>query len=279
MKPTSRITDATAIAWIVRVLTMSFLISGQAVAKQTDPDAVRIVENAQQHYEDSISHIDDMEVVTDKHINYYKKVEQNGHSYLEFVGQDTRSDKAMNARASESGYSLLTPSVFADLKENARYQGKDVVNGHPVHILYVDKLVIPAKEPGTNETAEDARLYIDSDDWILRQVSFTTEIERENGRKQMVDSVSILKDYRNVDGMMIAFKTVTQMTGVSDMLTAEERKEAEQAIKELEKLPAEQREMAERMMGNKISKYKKMLENDRMETVQEIEEVRVNTGG
>lgn len=274
MEPKTRVTDITPIAWIVEILAVIFLISGQAVAVPADPDAARVVEKAQQHYEDSIRNIDDMEIVMEKHINYYKKAEQNGHPYLEFAGQDT---KDMNALASD-GYVLLTPSVFADLKENARYEGRDVVDGHPVRVLYVDKLVMPAEEAGANETMEDARFYIDSDDWILRKVSFTTETQVD-GVKQKVDPVTTFKDYRNVEGMMIAFKTVTHVTGLSDMLTAEERKEAEQAMKKLEKLPAAQREMAERMMGDKISRYKKMLEDDRMETVQEIEEVRVNTGG
>lgn len=270
----TRVTDIMSIIWVLMLLAMFFFLSGQALAEYAVSDAAEVVENAQQHYEESIRNIDDMEVVMEKHINYYKKAEQNGHPYLEFSGQDA---KGMNALASD-GYVLLTPSVFADLKENARYEGEDVVNGHPVHVLYIDKLVMPAEEAGANQTMEDARFYIDSDDWILRQVSFTTEIQVD-GSKQIVDPVTTFKDYRNVEGMMIAFRTVTHVTGLSDMFTGQERREAEQAMKELEKIPAVQREMAERMMGDKISRYKKMLEDDRMVTVQEIEEVKVNTGG
>lgn len=274
MKPKTRITDITSIAWIVSILAMIFLVTGQAVAEPADPDAAKIVEKAQQHYEDSIRNIDDMEVVLEKHTNYYKKAEQDGHPYLEFVGQKATG---IDALASD-GYDLSTPSVFTDLKENARYKGEDVVNDQPVHVLYIDKLVMPAEEAGASQTMEDARFYIDSDDWILRQVSFTTDVQVD-GNTQMVDAVTTFKDYRNVEGMMIAYRTVTHVTGLSETLTAEERKEAEQAIRELEKVPAAQREMAERMMGDKISRYKKMLEDDRMETVQVIEEVRVNTGG
>ena len=43
-------------------------------------------------------------------------------------------------------------------------------------------------------------------------------------------------------------------------------------------MPPDQREMVEQMMGGQIEKYRKMLEDDKMEVVSTVKEVRVNTG-
>lgn len=106
--------------------------------------------------------------------------------------------------------------------------------------------------------------------------------EIEEGDVRQIEPVMRMKDYRNIDGLMIPFRTTITVHGLSDYLSDAEREEAMAALEELEKeleqMPAEQRNMLEQMMGGQLDQLRQMLADDMIEFAIEVKEVHVNTG-
>lgn len=255
--------------------------SGDSFGQYADSDAVEIIENLQQQYEESIENIDDYVMVTDDQTIYYKKDYEDGRPYFKSrVESDQMDDLYSSADVSDFG--LLTPSIFNMLKENARYEGRDEIDGHDVHVLFIDELEGVFEDEDVSGDLENVRMYIDADEWVTRQINFAAHADLGEGRTQRVEPVTMFKNYRDIEGMKVPFQTVTVVTGLSDMLSDEQRREAEQAMErfeqELENMPAQQREMVEQMMGEQMDRYREMIEADRIEMVQQVQEVRVNTG-
>lgn len=265
----------------IGALAMTALIfchAGQTFG-QADPRAAEILETVREHYERSIEGIDDYVVVTNLYTTYYKKAYDNGRPYFK---TRTKTDiTGVQSTSSTSDADLFTPENYEKLKTNARYKGQEQIDGFNVHVLSIDKLEGLFEEEGVDDTVENLTVYIDANDWLLRQMVFSVEAETEEG-VITVQPIVLFKDYRDIEGMMLPFETSTVVTGLSESLSDEERQEAEKGLeemeKELEQMPESQRRMVERMMGEQLDKFRKMLEEDRFEFSVKVEEVRVNTG-
>lgn len=258
-------------------LFVNLLLSTNTYGQDGDPKAVELLETLQERYEESIEGIDDFIIVMDNQTIYNKKAYDNRRPYFK-----TRTETEDMGEA-ESTSTVTDTDLFSKVpavKEKASYEGTEEINGHEVHVIYVDKLEGLHDLPHTEYELEDLKLYIDTDKWVLRQMEYTAEFTTENGESRKVTPVIQHKDFRNVEGMMIAYETNSIIKGLE--LSEEERQEAREGIEEyekkLEEMPEMQREMAERMMGDQIEEFKKMLEEDQFETVRVVEEVKVNTG-
>jgi len=266
----------------VGALVLGALIFAQAGSAfgQADPRAVEIFETVRAHYERSIEGVDDYVMVTNLFTTYYKKAYDNGRPY--FMSRTETEVFGVQSTSSTSDADLFTPENYERLKNNATYAGRETIDGFDVHVLSIDKLEGLFDEgEGVDDTVEDLKVYIDADDWVLRQMVFSVETVTEDGVMK-VEPMILFKDYRDVEGMMIPFETISFVTGLSEMLTDEEREEAEQGLKEMEKeleqLPEGQRRMVERLMGDRLKRFREMLAEDRIEFTVRVEEVRVNTG-
>lgn len=253
-------------------------------AQYADRQAVEILERAQRAYERSIEGIDDYVMITDSYTTYYVKEYDNGRPYFRTHTEiDEWGDIESTSTASDAD--LFAPDVFEKFKQSARYEGRDRVDGYEVHVLFMDEVegILDEDIEDIDEVLEQVRIYIDVDDLVMRKMSYRVEAKMDDGDHRIIEPEILFRDYRSVEGMMVPFETVTVITGLSEMMTDEERQEAEEALREmereLEQMPEGQRQMVERMMGERLKEFREMLSADRMEFTVTVQEVKVNTGG
>lgn len=263
----------TTITLVFACITANF-----AAGQSGDTKAKEILETMQERYEESIKGIDDFITVKEDQTTYHIKAWDNGRPYFKVRTEVERMDKAhSSANVSERD---LFSDTFQKAKQRATYEGADEIDGNRVHVLYVDKLEDVIVAPESEGTIEDVWLYVDTEMWVLRQMRYAVEFTTDDGVTREVAPVIEFRDYRDVEGMMIAYETATIVRGLA--LTDEERREAEQMIEEAEKqleaMPEAQRHLVEQMMGDKVAEFRKMLEEDQYEAVTRVKEVKVNTG-
>ena len=260
------------------MFTLAFtFVAALAAAQDGDPEAREIIQSWQDHYEASIENIDDYVVVMDQQTVYYKKAWDNGRPYFKSRVKDADQQEL------ESGSNLTDAEVFSHVYEavmqDGEYKGTDEVNGHRVHVVYVEKAENIVDEPWAPHTFEDFYLRIDPDTWVLRELEYKMHIEHE-GEDRIINQAFRQGDYRDVEGMQYPYETAIIIRGLA--LTEEERREAEEGLadfeRRLEEMPEAQRRMVEQMAGDQIERFRQMLEDDLYETVNRVREVRVNTG-
>ena len=257
-------------------------------SQYADPRAAEVLETVRQRYEQSIQNIDDYTVITEDFTTRYKKVFDNGRPY--FISQveaegfwGSISSMGMHTASPMEDSDFFTPEMFTALKQNARYLGTETVDGLNAHVIILDDMrMIAEVHDDLEDAVDELRLYFDDEHWVLRQMTFTAHETLEDGRVQKIEPRLLMTDYRNIEGMMIPFKTIINIGGLSDYLSDAEREEAVQALaemeRELEQMPAEQRAMIEQMMSGQLDQLRQMLEEDTIEFIHEVKEVKVNTG-
>ena len=240
-----------------------------------DKKAVKVLESMQERYEESIENIDDYVMEKENHTIFYKKAhKENGRPYF----KTKTKGKSMRYTGSNSINEDLYSQFTSQAKEKITYEGTDKVEGNEVHVLYINEMKVEEdldQDPKTDNVFKDLYLYIDSDELIARKIKYTVEFS-SSGTVREISPIIKRKDFRDVNGMMIPYKTITIVEGLS--LSEKERQEVKEGLKEFEQLPESQKQMAQKMMGDKIEKYRKMLEEDKSEEVSKVVEVRVNTG-
>ncbi len=252
-------------------------------ALQTDPRAAEILEQAYQHYERSIDNIDDYIVETDLYTTYYKKAYDNGRPYFRSRTEYSTLG-GMESVSNVSDAELFSPKSFEKMKRTARYEGTETVDGFRTHVVFIPELegIFDDVEDDLDDTMQNGRFYFDAENFVLRQMKFSIETETDDGRQILVEPVVKMKDYRDFEGMQVPFQTLMVVEGLSGHMSEAERREAREGLKEMErefeKMPAEQRQMMEDMMGGQLDQLRKMLEEDRMEINIQVKNVRVNTG-
>lgn len=243
-------------------------------ANSQDKKAVEVLESMQEQYEESIEGIDDYVMEKGNHTVFYKKdYTENGRPYFKTKTKGENVEK-MESATNEDLYSQFSSQA----KEKATYKGDDEVEGHNVHVLYIDKMEIEGFNPNndTEDTIEDIYLYIDSDKLVLRKMKYTVKSKIQGGRVREVSPIVKNRDFRNVEGLMIPYETSTVVQGLA--LSEEERKQAKKGLEKFDQMPEDQKKMARQMMGDKIKKYRKMLEEDRYKKVSKVKSIEVNTG-
>lgn len=134
-------------------------------------------------------------------------------------------------------------------------------------------------------------LHIDKQLHVLRRASIAGALE-SGGRRVPVAVDTRFENYRDVDGLLHPFRTVTLVRGVNATLTDAERKQlatlpdldAEMRKKmeeSLARMPPEQRAMVERMMQQqmqKMNQVRAIASAEPTEIVLEVREMRVNGG-
>ncbi len=252
-------------------------VAALAAAQGGDPEAKEIIQSWQDHYEASIENIDDYVVVMDQQTIYYKKAWDNGRPYFKSRVKD--ADHQELASGSNLTDTDVFSRVYEAVMEDDEYKGTDELNGHRVHVIYIEKAENIVDEPDAPHTFEDVYIRIDPGNWVLRELEYTARIEHE-GEERMINQAFQPRDYRDVEGMQYPYETAIIIRGLA--LTEEERREAEEGLaefeRELEAMPEAQRRMVEQMAGDQIERFRQMLKDDMYETVNRVREVRVNTG-
>ena len=87
-----------------------------------------------------------------------------------------------------------------------------------------------------------------------------------------------MEDYREVDGLLLPYRTVIRLDGIEAMIDPEMQAQMEEMRKQLESMPEAQREMMERMMAGQMENLENMMNGEGMTIEVTVTEVRVNAG-
>ncbi|MFO7979166.1 MAG: hypothetical protein R6U64_10955 [Bacteroidales bacterium] len=248
-------------------------------ANSQDQKAVEILESMQERYENSIEGINDYIMEKGNHTIFYKKAyTEDGRPYFKTKTKgEYREDMESASAANKDLYSQFSSQA----KEKATYKGTDEVDGNKVHVVYLDQMEIEGFNPDrdTENTIENIFLYIDSDELVIRKMEYTMKSQIKGEEVREISPIIKNSDFRNVEGMLIPYETTTVIKGLT--LTDEERKKAEQGLRDfeekMEEMPKSQREMVEKMAGDKIKNYRKMIEEDKYENKSQVKNIEVNT--
>lgn len=256
-------------------------LTNPAIAKYQDQQAAEVLKEAREHHEASIRNIDDYVVEYEHHKASYVKRYDNGRPYMAAYSERQAQDN-LEAAAGADDSDLFSPETFRMMKERARYLGTEEVDGYEVHVVFIDELDgFIEDDEEMDQAVKELHLYLDTDNFVMRKMSFKVEAHLE-GEARIIEPVIYFREYREFEGMPVAFEQVTMVTGISDMISDEERVEIEAAFeemeRELEQMPEQQRQMVEQMMGGQMDEMKEMLEADQWEHTMRVADVRVNVG-
>lgn len=192
----------------------------------------------------------------------------------------------------------ITPDVhelMRSIGENVRLADSSKIDGHKIWNLEVRDVSRLELANADGFTPKDVTLGIDRNLYVLRSAAVSGEV-RANGKTVPVTMETRLDDYRNIDGLLYPFHTVTTVRGMSATLSAKERRQAAQmpadvegkmkeALKQLEKLPPQQRAMAEAMLKQQMPQLEQMMKqtaalasSDGTEITVDVQDVAVNQG-
>ena len=244
----------------------------------------RLFDTVYQNFQKSIHNIDDYTVINELGANYYKKsADDKGRHYFKSSVEIEEHGIISTENESSLNDIMYNPVVLDKLKNVAIYEGIRTADGFRSHVIRVHDLtdVIPDYTEDY-DVIKTIRLFYDTEDLLLRRMEVEAEVEVEEGVVREINQVIKLQDYRNVNGMKIAYETVYIIEGIADTMSAEEREEALKGLEEMERrlaeMSEEDREMMLRMLGPQLDEYRKMIETGRLEFSSVIEEVVVNTG-
>ncbi len=267
------------------------VIAGAGLADNLEPDeqAVEILQAAREAYEETVEGVDDFVLVTDSYTSYHRKVEEDGRSYFEVKIELDEGDQP-ELPPTTFDEDFFSSQLYQEALQKASYGGITELDNREVHLLEITEieglvedfeLDDPTDMELQEDTIERVRVYFDTDEYLLRGIDFSVRTVAE-GQEIELDVEVRHEDYQEVEGLVIPFRTVSRIKGLSETLTEEQLQQAEIGMQEmqqqLEQMPPEQREVAEAMMQEQIEQFQQMLEQDQIEHLVEVEEVKVNVG-
>lgn len=211
---------------------------------------------------------------------YYVKRMVDGHAHL------------LQPETEETSHRML--GLYGDVGSMARYEGTTSVDGHESHTLVVEdeealtqlfqsrvRTTSPSSTNLEDVTFQNAEMYIDADDYVLRKVAVDLEAHRE-GTTIPVEWETVNTDYREENGLLYPYTQITRIAGLTGGMTPEElekaRKNLQKLEQRLEEMPESQRKAAEAYMGDKLEKWRSFLESGTLETVYTVKALRMNEG-
>jgi len=215
---------------------------------------------------------------------YFEKEQVDGHSVFR-LRSGTAGGNSLNFSLGGDDTGLGDVYEFGpELVEHARYAGREQVGGAAAHVLAIDDLsqVSLAQQSTPDDvefTPKTGRIYVDADMLIPRRMEFTGDAETDTGPHQVTVTID-LQDIRNVEGLLIPYRTAMQITGLQAMIDPETQAQLREMEQQLASLPPEQREMMERMLGQQLEQLRQMAAGggDAMSIDVTVSDVRVNSG-
>lgn len=257
---------------------------GLVPAPASAQDAAEILDRMLDEYEARAEGIDDYTMVQSfmgfRTTSYFVKEMQEGRPVFRL-----QSASADGMEMDDSGPGTLD-DIYAmgeDFKENARYLGRETVDGFETHVVAVDELEDTelGQQIGTESEFRpvSGRLYIDPELYVPRRMIFDGELINDDGVHD-VNMTMDLQDYREHQGLLVAHNTVMTVQGLGAAIDDEARAQFEQMEKELAEMPPEQRRMVESMMSEQLEQFRAMMagEDEPMVIEVQVSEVRVNSG-
>ncbi|MFV1987870.1 MAG: hypothetical protein ACC682_11365 [Gemmatimonadota bacterium] len=176
-----------------------------------------------------------------------------------------------------------------------RVTGSEKIDGNDTWVLEVVDLAGLDLPEAEEFDPTGITLRLDKAQYVVRRTVVSGDLEME-GETIPISMETRLEDYREVDGLLYPFRTVSLIRGMQAAITDEERAEFEQLLpvlqeqmKEMEKqlaqIPPEQRAMVEQLMQQRMPQQEQsfkqleaMVAAEPTEIVVEVVELRVNQG-
>ena len=173
--------------------------------------------------------------------------------------------------------------MYPKIAERAELEGRESVDGEQCHVVAINDfsgLDLNQEMGGQGAfVPKTGLLYVDTSDHLIRKMQMEGEITRD-GQTSPMTAVTVLSDYRDVEGMLHPYLLNITATGLAAGMSEEDAEEARKNLAEMEKnlegMDDTQRAMVERMMGGQLEKLRKMLESGQFELTVVTKEVRVN---
>ena len=255
----------------VAILAAGSLILAVAATPVAAEDARQILEKMMERHEQRMVSVESVTIVQE-----VMGIESTTRLEKRLVdGKPT----LMRAEGNVRDFGGLYTSLEA-MAQSATLEGTETVDGVPCWVIEVEDLGgMNLGAEGTNDfESKDGTLYIDKKDLVPRRMEMNG-VTRRNGPEQAVSLEMSLQDYRDVDGWLHPFLYELRITGEGGAVPAEiaeVRKAMAQMKEELAKMPAEQRQMMEQMMRNRMPDFEQAVDGDAFKVTVTVKEIRVN---
>lgn len=266
---------------ILAAIVLPALIAGSALAQ---PSAQQIIDRAQEAYASMMSDVESYLVTTDmfgmEHQMYFERIE--GASPLDYrasVRTTAHGEWTTTDDDGPAGASIPTSDMFERLRAEARLVGEQTLDGRRAYALSVDDpstVFEPGDLPTDDEfELETMTLFVAADNHML--IGFDGEGSmQQDGRTIPVTVEMRMSDFRTVGPMTHPFVTAMRLGGFEDAFSEDERRQLEEARRQLEQLPPEQRRMMEQMMGDQLAQIEAMFEGEGVEMEMRVTDLQVN---
>lgn len=210
---------------------------------------------------------------------YFEKYTVEGRSVFRASFAGLGGQRSSPATGVEDVYAL-----GEDLARRSEYRGRERVGDYEVHVLDITDL--RGTGFGSN-VAQDSEfepmrgsVFLDAQSYVPRRFVFEGEMTR-SGSTIPLTAIMEMGDYREVQGLLIPFRTVTTIEGLAAAIDPEVKAQFEEMQLELEALPAQQRAMIIELMAEQMEQFEAMMVDDSAPMVVEVlvTDVRVNEGG
>ena len=271
----------------MRLLPSALLLALLLVPSALAQSASDILREAIAQYESEMAEVRDytltQEMMGTEVQTYAERAD--GAAPLDYTYYLVTPDGLVNPEESEGSGAPPSPYVMMErITDEARYVGTETVDGTATHVIAVDDFgdlarefgAVPAEADGEFEI-ETGTFYIGTADGRMHRMTMAGTITNE-GRTSPIMMDTRLMDYRTVDGFTTPYRMVMNMQGMENQMSDEERRELEQVRAQMEAMPAAQRQMMERMMGDKLEQLESMLGGEGFELEMNVTNVKVNTG-
>lgn len=256
-----------------------------SAAGATGQDAGAIIDRMLDAYEERTEGIDDYTLVQQvmgfETVSYFVKEMDGGRPVFRL--QEMSAAGGGVERSNPGGLDEIY-AAGEDFKKNAAYVGRDEVDGQDVHVVALDDLRASAfgrsmAASDQNFVPTEGRLYLDVESYVPRRMVFAGELTNPEGVHQVTSTMDLL-DYRDVDGMMVAYRTVMTVEGLAAAIDEEARAQFEEMERQLENMSPSQREIVESTMAEQLDQFRAMMsgEDEAMVVEVTVQEVRVNAG-
>lgn len=272
-----RVLHSAPTTWAVALLG-AYPASGQSVAD--------IVNGMYEAYEARVDGVNDYTLVQSvmgiETVAYFERETMDGHPVFRMQGSDT-GGFSLGLADDDIGQGDIIV-IGPRLIELGRYAGREEIAGRPTHVLAVDDLsAFPLQGtsgPDDMEfVAKSGRIYVDVAALVPRRLEFDGEAEADDGPHEVIVQMDMM-DLREVEGLLIAHRTVVSITGIGAMMDPEMEAQIEELRAQLETLPEAQRELMERMLAEQMKQIEQMEAGggDTMTFEVTVTDVSVNTG-
>ena len=269
----------------VRAFRTIMLVAGLVIAaagKLSAQSASEIVDAMLAAYEARIADVENYTLVQAvmgfEAVTYFEKEISDGRPVFRTSMAGVAGQEGSPATGIDDVYALGD-----DLSRRSEYLGRESVNDYDVHVLEITDLRDTGF--GTN-VAQDSefeptrgRVYLDVDTYAPRRFMFEGEMRRGESVIPLTATMD-MGDYRDVEGLLVPYRTMTTIEGLGAAIDPAMRAQFEEMQRELEAMPAQQRQMVEAMMADQMRQFEAMMSDDAAPMVVEVMviEVRVNQG-